>query len=97
MLELHLKRGEELLGVLHQYDLDQPWFTCKFEPTAGFSQVRHLFQEELELLESDQMDEWQIAYERIHALGLKLIDIQSHKEIDDFLLHIQGTEAWFRY
>jgi len=92
-MELHLKRGEELLGVLHRYDSDSPWFKCKFECAPGFSQVKQLFEEELELLQADKMDQWQVAYERINALGLKLIDIRTHEEIGEFLLHIEGTEA----
>jgi hypothetical protein len=97
MMELHLKRGEEILGVLREYSLDMPWFIFKFESAAGFSEVKQLFQEELELLDSDQMDQWEIAYERINALGLKLINVQTHEEIGEFVLHIRGTEACLRY
>jgi hypothetical protein len=65
---------------LHQYDSDFPWFKCRFEDAIGFSQLKQLFDEELELLEVDRMDQWQVAYERINALGLKLIDIRTHEE-----------------
>ena len=96
-IELHLKRGEELLGVLHRYDSDMPWFKCRFEGAAAFSEVKQFFDEELELLDADEMDLWQIAYERINALSLRLIDIQTNEEITEFLLHVRGTEAWVRY
>jgi len=96
-MELHLKRGKELLGVLHCYAPDQPWYKCKFEAAAGFSGVKQLFEDELKFLDADQMDDWQIAYERINALGLKLIDVQRNEEIIEFLLHVRGTEAWLRY
>jgi len=96
-MELHLKRGEELLGVLHRCQPDFPWFMCSFEAGEGFSQVKQFFDEELELLESDEIDQWEIAYERINALGLKLIDTETNQLIDEFILHIRGTEAWFRY
>jgi len=95
--ELHLKRGEELLGVLNCYDLDMPWFKGRFEAAAGFSEVKKLFEDELKFLDADQMDDWQIAYERINALGLKLIDVQTNEEIIEFVLHVRGTEAWLRY
>jgi hypothetical protein len=95
--ELHLNRGEELLGVLHCYDLDMPWFKGRFEAAAGFSEVKKLFEDELKFLDADQMDDWQIAYERINALGLKLIDVQTNEEIIEFVLHVRGTEAWLRY
>ena len=96
-MELHLKHGEDLLGVLQRYDSDFPWFKCSFEATANFSQVKHLFDDELVLLEANQMDEWEVAYQRINALGLKLVDSETKEEIGEFLLHIQGSEAWVRY
>jgi hypothetical protein len=96
-MELLLKRDKELLGVLHCYDLDMPWFKCRFEAAAGFSEVKQLFDEELEFLNTDEMDQWQIAYERINALSLKLINVQTNEEIIEFVLHVQGTEACFRY
>ena len=96
-MELHLKRGEELLGVLRSRDSDFPWLICEFEAAENFSAVKSLFEEELRLLESDEMDQWQNAYERINALGLKLIDVEVNNEIDEFLLHIKDREAWVRY
>ena len=96
-LELHLKRGEALLGVLDCHAPDQPWYECKFEAAAGFSEVKQLFDDELKFLDADQMDDWQIAYERIKALGLKLINVQTNEEIIEFVLHVRGTEAWLRY
>ena len=95
-MELHLKRGEELLGVLRSYDSDFPWVNCRFEPTSSFDAIRPLFDEELKLLDADQMDEWETVYARINSLGLKLIDTKDKKTIDEFLLHVRGNEAWFR-
>jgi hypothetical protein len=56
-----------------------------------------LFEEELKLLDADRMDEWETAYERITSLGLQLIDMKDKKSIDEFLLHVRGNEAWFRF
>jgi hypothetical protein len=95
-MELHLKLGEELLGVLRSTASDFPWVNCKFEPTASFVKVQPLFDEELTLLDADRMDEWQIAYDRISALGLQLMDTKDETDIGEFLLHIRGNEAWFR-
>jgi len=55
-----------------------------------------LFDEELNLLDADHMDACQSAYDRINALGLRLIDTKDEKDIGEFLFHIRGNEAWFR-
>ena len=96
-MKLHLKRGEHLLGVLIVKTTDFPWVKCEFMPTASFSEAQPLFDEELNLLEAEAMDAWQRAYERINALGLRLMDTQNGKDIGEFLLHIRGNKAWFRY
>jgi hypothetical protein len=102
---LKLMRGDVQLGVLTLYDLDQPWFYCHFEPEPAFEQVRPLFAAEQELLNDDSgtdfdedadEDAWVRAYQDIQRLGLLLIP-DVGEVIDDFLLHIDGTEAWFRY
>ena len=96
-MELLLKRGEELIGVLTSSDTDFPWVNCVFEPAAAFADLQSSFEEELRLLDADKMEEWQGAYDRILALGLKLIDTKDHKDVGEFLLHIRGNEAWFRF
>jgi hypothetical protein len=101
-MELHLKRADELLGTLRSYSTDFPWVNCRFEPLPAFEDVRPLFDEELRLLDtglvdSDQVEQWEIAYNRITSIGLRLFDIEQENYIDEFLLHIRGDEAWFRY
>jgi hypothetical protein len=96
-MEFYLKRGEELLGVLRLTGSDFPWVNCEFEPTAAFAGVQPVFQEELRLLESDNMDAWQMAYDEINALGLQLIVARDETVISEFVLHIYGNEASFRY
>ena len=96
-MEFYLKRGEELLGVLRATRTDFPWVICEFERTASYESVQPLFDEELSLLEADRMDAWESAYDRINALGLQLIDAKDEMHISEFLLHIRGDEAWFRY
>ena len=94
-MELHLKQGEKLLGILRSYDTDFPWVNCKFEATPSFNDIRPLFDQELRLLDADQMDDWETAYERIKSLSLKLFNTSDMKNIDEFLLHIRENEAWF--
>ena len=101
-MELHLKREDELLGTLRSYSTDFPWVNCKFEPLPAFENLRPLFSEELRLLDAglgdgDQVEKWEAAYNRITSAGLRLFDVEKEDYIDEFLLHIDGDEAWFRY
>jgi len=96
-MELHLKRGEQLLGILRSYEIDFPWLNCKFQPTDDFLEIEPLFKEELKFLNADDMQAWETAYSRVEALGLRLVDIKDGKDIGEFLLHIEGDEAWCRY
>ena len=94
--ELELKYGERLLGTLRAHGQDFPWTNCEFEPKELFQSVRILFAEELKLLNADDMEAWESAYGRIAAIGLGLVDVQCGDEISQFILHIEGNEAWFR-
>jgi len=96
-IELHLKRGEQLLGILNSYEIDFLWLNCKFQPTDAFREVAPLFEEELKFLNADDMEARETAYSQVESLGLRLVDITGGKNIDEFLLHIQGDEAWCRY
>ncbi len=102
MSKFALRRGYERLGTLEVVNIDQPWFMCKFEATPAFEQFRPLFDEELRLLEQDRQDdndweEWEAAYSRIEELGLCIGALDGGNDITDFLVHIEGEEAWFRY
>jgi len=94
---LQLKRGEILLGTLQVRNLDMPWVICAFEATEAFDDVRSLFDEELKMVDKDDMDDWEKAYQRIEELGLVLVDVEGGKSITEFLLHVHGNEARFRY
>jgi hypothetical protein len=43
------------------------------------------------------IEEWDAAYRKIIDLNLRLIDLTDETSITEFLLHIKGDEAWFRY
>ena len=94
---LELRRGAALLGVLSYQNTDQPFFGYRFEPTALFSEVQPLFDEELRLLNAEEMDAWELAYNKIDALGLTLEPTDGGAAIREFILHIEGSEAWFRH
>jgi RHS repeat-associated protein len=97
-----LKQGDMVLGRLLNPVLNQPWFNCEFEPTPEFSRVKPLFDKEITLLNSglvtpENEAEWEKAVDEIDALRLALHALGSGSVIQDFLLHIQDKEAWFRY
>lgn len=91
-----LEVGGKVVGTLRVRGPDQPFFLCDFEPSPEFESVRSLFAEELRLLNGDQMDAWNEAYERILSRGLRLRSVETGEVLDELLLHIDGHEAWFR-
>ena len=94
--------GQTLLGVLTVTSVNQPFFLCSFQPTDEFDQYRLLFEERLRLAESVDPDneDWsavEVIHEQIQGLGLSLKRMNDGAEIKEFLLHVRGDEAWFRY
>jgi len=90
--------GGKVLGTLTYRTVDQPFFHCHFSPTADFAEVAPLYAAELESLNTGRMDRWEQDYEKILALGLKLIPVEpdTSPPIEEFLLHVDGDTAWFR-
>jgi hypothetical protein len=93
----HLQHGDTILGVLALYKVDQPWLLCHFQPTSDFDIIKPLFDREFLLLNSDRIVAWEQAYTAIQDLGLRLEQIEDGTQIETFILHIAGEEAWFRY
>ncbi|MFI9815914.1 hypothetical protein [Saccharothrix variisporea] len=96
-----LQRGDELLGEVLVEDGDFPWLSGRFRPQPAFAEVKPLFDEELALTEAladsdsaEDVEAWERVYERI-AGALTLV--APHGPVPEFLLHVQGDEAWFRW
>ena len=86
------------IGDLELVEIDMPWFNCGFTPTGDYTQYARLFERELALLNADEMEEWEAAYDSIDALGLKLVPtIPGEADIVEPILHIEGSTAWFRH
>jgi hypothetical protein len=94
-----LARGVTLLGTLTDCTPYQPFFVCHFTPAPAFEEVASLFEEELRV--SNTLDEdpeaWETTYEALLAHDLKLVSLHDGGIIEEFLLHISGDTAWFRY
>jgi hypothetical protein len=49
------------------------------------------------LLEAERIDEWEAAWDQIAAPALRLEPTDGRGPIVEFLVHIDGEEAWWRY
>ncbi|OEJ35535.1 hypothetical protein [Streptomyces subrutilus] len=90
-----LMRRGALLGTITITEADFPWLRGRFTPEPAFAEVRPWFEAVLALLEAEVHDErFDAAYEPIpQALAL----VSPNGPVADFLLHIDGEEAWFRW
>jgi hypothetical protein len=97
MADYRVVRNGVLLGALTQTGSDMPWWEGTFEPAAGFESIRPMFEKERELLEKDEdMDAWGRAWEEL-AVGMVLEPLDGREPITEFLLHIDGFHASWRY
>ena len=89
---------EKIIGIAKLYNINQPWFYCKFYPTQQYENLKYLFEEELKILDSEDYDSWNDYYDIITLKGLKLVNLLNGQTIEEMLvIHIQSDIAWFRY
>ncbi|ELP68269.1 hypothetical protein ACKI1I_00050 [Streptomyces turgidiscabies] len=89
-----LERDKVLLGEIMIEDADFPWLSGRFVPEPAFAAVEPWFSETLALLDAERYDEFEDTYDRIsRALTL----VAPSGPVAEFLLHIQGSQAWFRW
>ncbi|MEV7028352.1 hypothetical protein [Kitasatospora sp. NPDC093558] len=89
-----LVRREELLGEIVIDGSDFPWLEGRFVPAPAFAAVKPWFDESLALLEADETERFDAAYDRIaDALSL----VAPSGPVAEFLLHIEDDRAWFRW
>src|SRR5262245_26519297 len=89
----NLNKGKEILGVLNEEEVDQPWIMCKFHAFSPFTIYEALFAEELRHLKSDEMEHWKRAYKKIDDLRLELKPLnKGGVTIKNFILHIDGDK-----
>lgn len=89
-----LMREQELLGEIVIDEADFPWLNGQFVPTPGFDEVRPWFAESLALLDAEEYERFDTAYDRI-AGALSLVAPEG--PVAEFLLHISEDRAWFRW
>ena len=101
---LELVRGSDVIGTIEVKpgDGDLPWRSGAFRPSAEFEAVRDLFEHELQLLrdntanDSAQWEAWEAVHAELHDPGLSLQARDKSYVADEILIHIEGTEAWWR-
>ncbi|MEG3632568.1 hypothetical protein [Micromonospora palythoicola] len=94
---LHRRDGGGVLAELVVNGGDFPWLNARVDPGEGLAQFRPLFAEELRLLDAidEDVESWERAYEAVrNAVTLRYPDGQ---EVPEFLLHLDGDEAWWRW
>ncbi len=88
----------QVVAELEVIDGDFPWLTAIVHPHAGFEVVADLFREELrqmEALTNEELPAWVAAYDAIRAQTTLLHP--DGKAVPEYLLHIDGAEAWWRW
>jgi hypothetical protein len=92
-----LVRGGEVLAELVVTGGDFPWLSAEVRPVAGFAGVRPLFDDELRRLEylDEEPEQWEVAYRRIREVVRLLAP--DGRPVPEFLLHIEGENAWWRW
>ena len=97
----HLRRGDVVLGEIAITGGDFPWLYGRFVARPGFAEVEPLFVAELALsrvltesASEVDVETWEAAYDRVsQAVSL----VGPSGPVAEFLLHIDGDEAWFRW
>jgi hypothetical protein len=92
----HLMRGDMLLGCLSGERVDQPFYFYNFEREPAFAEYEPLFSAELQSLNKGDTEQWMRDYQRIEDLALTLVAPDGSDTIREFILHVDGREAWLR-
>ncbi|MFJ4466657.1 hypothetical protein ACIP2X_03965 [Streptomyces sp. NPDC089424] len=93
----YVSSAEGRVGEIAVDDSDFPWLAGRFVAGPAFTAVRDLFARELALAQRDgerHWQEWETVYDEIR----RRVSLSSPDgPVADFLLHIEGDRAWFRW
>ncbi len=85
------------IGEIVVDEADFPWLAGRFRAGPGFEGVRDLFADELALAERDEADHW-TRWEQVYAeIERRVRLVSPDGPVAEFLLHIKGDRAWFRW
>lgn len=92
--QVHGADGGERIGEIVIDGADFPWLSGRFTAGPGYEAVEPLFTRELALAEDEDWQEWEAVQGRIR----RLVSLASpDRPVPEFLLHIEGDRAWFRW
>lgn len=91
-----LMREDELVGDITIERADQPWLHGRFSTGPAFLDVEPLFRQELALIErlEEDYEQWETLYGEITRQVRLIAPVGP---VAEFLLHIEGDQAWFRW
>ncbi|MFD8817091.1 hypothetical protein ACFV23_37795 [Streptomyces sp. NPDC059627] len=89
-----VRGGREPAGEIVVDEADFPWLHGAFTPGPGFAAVRDLFARELALAEDEDWEAWEEVQDEIRR---QVSLISPDGPVPEFLLHIEGDRAWFRW
>lgn len=92
-----LHHGGRVVASLHVTEADFPWLRAHVEPLDGFEALAPLLAEEARLAadaEEQATPQWVVARDRLRAATR--LTRPDGREVTDYLLHVDGTEAWWR-
>jgi hypothetical protein len=89
-----LVRQSEVIGEIAVDKADFPWRHGRFTPSPAFADVKPWFDEALALIEAEEYERFEDAYDQIAA---RLSLVGPTGPAAEFLLHIEGDRAWFRW
>ncbi|HLU96146.1 MAG TPA: hypothetical protein VKZ89_04820 [Thermobifida alba] len=96
-----LRQGARTVAEIEITGSDFPWLEGRLRPRPGFAPWAAVFAEELALLRADgeptgeQLARSEELYERVNA-ELTLV-APDGDAVSEFLLHVDGDQAWFRW
>ncbi|GAA3983621.1 MULTISPECIES: hypothetical protein [Streptomyces] len=89
--------GDEAVGEILIDDADFPWLEGRFTAGPAYGAVQELFARELALAKRDDEDHWK-EWETVHDEIRRRVSLSSPDgPVPEFLLHIEGERAWFRW
>ncbi|MEV6537318.1 hypothetical protein ACGFWD_42860 [Streptomyces sp. NPDC048448] len=92
--EWRLWSGSTLIGTITVDEAGMPWQHGRFLPEPAFSQFRPWFDKVNAIVEAEEFERFDNAYDRIES-ALTLVSPSG--PVAEFLLHIDQDRAWFRW
>jgi hypothetical protein len=91
--------GEDVgeIGEILIEDADFPWLSGRFSAGPAYGAVHHLFVRELALAERGDAEHWTRWEEAYAEIERRVRLVSPDGPVAEFLLHIQGDRAWFRW